>query len=77
LCFRASSNIQVTHPTDETISRKIYCLFAYINKPTTAENTSTSAFRRKPEAATQFERAPDDGHNGARKMLASIYVTKQ
>jgi hypothetical protein len=26
-----------------------------LNKPTTAENTSTSTFLRKPEAATQFD----------------------
>jgi hypothetical protein len=25
----------------------------------------------------QFERAPDDGHNGARNMLSGVYVTKQ
>jgi hypothetical protein len=25
----------------------------------------------------QFERAPDDGHNGARNMLSSVYATKQ
>jgi hypothetical protein len=25
----------------------------------------------------QFERAPDDGHDGARNMLSGIYVTKQ
>jgi hypothetical protein len=32
------------------------------NKPTTAENTSTCTFMRKPEAATAVWRAPDDGH---------------
>jgi hypothetical protein len=25
----------------------------------------------------QFERAPDDGHSGARNMLSSAYATKQ
>jgi hypothetical protein len=25
----------------------------------------------------QFERAPDDGHDGARNMLSGVYVTKQ
>jgi hypothetical protein len=25
----------------------------------------------------QFERGPDDGHNGARNMLSSVYATKQ
>jgi hypothetical protein len=25
----------------------------------------------------QFERAPDDGHDGARNMLSDVYVTKQ
>jgi hypothetical protein len=25
----------------------------------------------------QFKRAPDDGHNNARKMLSSVYATKQ
>jgi hypothetical protein len=24
----------------------------------------------------QFERAPDDGHNNARNMLSSVYMTK-
>ena len=32
------------------------------NKPTRAENTSTSTFKRKPEAPTAVWRAPDDGH---------------
>ena len=47
------------------------------NKPTTAENTPTSTFIRKPEAATAVRRAPDDGHNNARNMLSSICTTKQ
>jgi hypothetical protein len=25
----------------------------------------------------QFERTPDDGHDGARNMLSGVYVTKQ
>ena len=47
------------------------------NKPTTAENTSTSTFIRKPEATTEVWRAPDDGHNNARNMLSSVCTTKQ
>ena len=47
------------------------------NKPTTAENTSTSTFIPKPEAATAVWRAPDDGHNAARNMLSSVCTTKQ
>jgi hypothetical protein len=47
------------------------------NKPTTAENTSTSTFTRKPEAATAVWRAPDYGHNNARNMLSSVSTTKQ
>jgi hypothetical protein len=48
------------------------------NKPTTAGNTSTSAFRRKPEAATAvWNKTLDDGHNRARNMLSSVYATKQ
>jgi hypothetical protein len=43
----------------------------------TAGNTSTSAFIRKPEAATAVERGPDDGRNDARNMLSSVYATKQ
>jgi hypothetical protein len=42
-----------------------------------AENTSTSTFIRKPEAATTVCRAPDDGHNNARNMLSSVSTTKQ
>jgi hypothetical protein len=45
--------------------------------PTTAENTSTSTFIRKPEAATKVWQAPDDGHNNARNMLNSVCTTKQ
>jgi len=45
-----------------------------VNKPTTAENTSTSI--RKPEAATAVWLAPDDGHSNARNMLSSISTTK-
>ena len=41
------------------------------------ENTSTSTFIRKPEAATTVWRAPDDGHFNARNMLSSVYTTKQ
>ena len=48
-----------------------------VNKPTTAENTSTSTFIRKPEAATAVWRAPDDGHSNARNMLSSACTTKQ
>jgi len=44
---------------------------------TTAENTSTSTFIRKPEAATAVLRAPDDGHCKARNMLSSVCTTKQ
>ena len=47
------------------------------NKLTTAENTSTSTFIRKPEAATAVGRAPDDGHCNARNMLSSVGTTKQ
>ena len=47
------------------------------NKPTTAENTSTSTFIREPEAATAVWRAPDDGHSDARNMLSSVRTTKQ
>jgi len=43
----------------------------------TAENTSTSAFILKPEAATAVWRAPDDGHCNARNMLSSVCTTKQ
>ena len=43
----------------------------------TAENTSTSTFIRKPEAATAVLRTPDDGHNNARNMLSSVCTTKQ
>ena len=43
----------------------------------TAENTSTSAFIQKPEAATAVWQAPDDGHNNAWNMLSSVYTTKQ
>ena len=52
-----------------------YCLPT--NKPTTAENTSTSTFIRKPEAATAVWWAPDDGHCNARNMLSSVCTTKQ
>ena len=41
------------------------------------ENTSTSTFIRKPEAATAVWRAPDDGHSNARNMLSSVCTTKQ
>ena len=47
------------------------------SKPTTAENTSTSTFIRKPEAATAVWRAPDDGHNNARNMLSIVCKSKQ
>jgi len=47
------------------------------NKPTTAENTPTSTFIRKPEAVTAVWRAPDDGHGNARNMLSSVCTTKQ
>jgi len=43
----------------------------------TAENTSTSTFIWKPEAATAVWRAPDDGHNNALNMLSSVCTTKQ
>jgi len=46
------------------------------NRPTTAENTSTSTCIRKPEAATAVWWAPDDGHSNARNMLSSICTTK-
>ena len=49
----------------------------FVNKPTTAENTSTSTFIQKPEAATAVWRAPDDGHCNARNMLNSVCTTKQ
>ena len=42
------------------------------SQPWSAENTSTSTFIRKPEAATAVWRAPDDGHCNARNMLSSI-----
>ena len=42
-----------------------------------AENTSTSTFIRKPEAATAVWRAPDDSHSNARNMLSSVCTTKQ
>ena len=48
-----------------------------IKQLTTAENTSTSTFIRKPEAATAVSRAPDDGHCNARNMLSSVCTTKQ
>jgi hypothetical protein len=48
-----------------------------VNKPTTAENTSTSTCLGKPEAATAIWRAPDNGHNNARNMLSSVCTTKQ
>jgi len=44
------------------------------NKPTTAENTSTSTFIRKPEAARAVWRAPDDGHCNARNMLSGSFI---
>jgi hypothetical protein len=44
---------------------------------TTAGNTSTSAFIRKPEAATAVQRAPGDGRNDDRNMLSSAYANKQ
>jgi hypothetical protein len=47
------------------------------SKPTMAENTSTSTFIRKPEAATAVWRAPDDGHSNVRNMLSSVCTTKQ
>jgi len=47
------------------------------NKLTTAKNTSTSTFIRKPEATTAVWRAPDDGHCNARNMLSSVCTTKQ
>jgi len=47
------------------------------NKPTTAENTTTSTFIRKPEDTTAVWRAPDDGHSNARNMLSSVCTTKQ
>ena len=47
------------------------------SQPTTTENTSTSTFIRKPEAATAVWRAPDDGHCNARNMLSSICTTRQ
>jgi hypothetical protein len=68
---------------DATINRKIYCfvvqtlLNMFPSKPTTTENTSTSTFIRKPEAATAVWRAPDDGHGNARNMLSSVCTTKQ
>jgi len=43
----------------------------------TIENTSTSTFIGKPEAATAVWRAPDDGHNNALNMLSSVCTTKQ
>jgi hypothetical protein len=43
----------------------------------TAENISTSAFIRKPEAAMAVWWAPDDGHCNARNMLSSVCTTKQ
>ena len=46
-------------------------------KQTTAENTSTSTFIRKPETATAVWRAPDDGHSNARNMLSSACTTKE
>jgi hypothetical protein len=48
-----------------------------LSKPTTAENTTTSTFIRKPEAATEFWRAPDEEHNDARNMLSIVCTTKQ
>ena len=51
-------------------------MFSAVVKPTTAENTSTSTFIRKPEAATAVWRAPDDGHCNARNMLNSVCTTK-
>jgi len=42
-----------------------------------AENTPTSTFIRKPEAATAVSRASDDGHSNARNMLSSVRTTKQ
>jgi len=47
------------------------------SQPTTAENTSTFTFVRKPEVATAVRRAPDDGHNNARNMLSSVCTTKK
>jgi len=47
------------------------------NKPTTAENTSTYTFIRKPEATTAVWRAPDNGHCNVRNMLSSICTTRQ
>jgi hypothetical protein len=40
------------------------------SQSTTAENTSTSTFIWKPEAAKVVWQTPDDGHNNARNMLA-------
>jgi len=61
---------------------KFYCfvvqtLLNMTNKPTTAENTSTSTFMQKPEAATAVWRAPDDGHTNTRNMLNSVCTKKQ
>jgi len=61
----------------EVFSAVVGLLVFVINKQTTAENTSTSTFIRKPEAATAVWRAPDDRHNNARNMLSSVYTTKQ
>jgi hypothetical protein len=45
------------------------------NKPTTAGNTSTSAFIRNQRLQRQFKGAPDDGRNSGRNMLSSVYAT--
>ena len=42
-----------------------------------SENTSTSTFIGKPEAATAVRRPPDDGHNNTRNILSSVCTTKQ
>jgi hypothetical protein len=51
----------------------VVCLLVPTNKPTTAENTSTSTFIQKPEDTTAVWRAPDDGHCNARNMLSNLY----
>jgi hypothetical protein len=52
-------------------------VFAATDKPTTAENTSTSTLIRKSEAATAVSRAHDDGHSIARNMWSSVCTRKQ
>jgi hypothetical protein len=60
------------------------CIFKYSNKTSNQRCGGGRVSTRPPPHShgnrrlrLQFERAPDDGHDGARNMLSGIYVTKQ